>query len=264
MKKIIVIICYMALSYSLHAQVIPDLINSQGGSSSFGGGYLAYSVGEPVIGTSAGEATTLSQGFLQTWQSLSANRIAIKLFLEGLYYNNNQMKQAMGITGPQFGPGIADKIDVELHNESYPYTKEYEFKNLNLRTNGTIDFFTLPSGITGSYYLVIKHRNSMETWSVLPVDCGLTGPIIYDFSGSAGQAFGSNQRSMGGVYALWSGDVTQDGVVDGSDVAEADNANSMILKGYFPQDVNGDGVVDGSDMALFDNNNSAVVQLIRP
>jgi hypothetical protein len=266
MKKFIVIICYMALSFSLHAQGKPDVINSQGGSSTYSGGYLAYSVGETVIGTSAGTNTILSAGFLQTWQSFAATRIIIKLFLEGLYNNNSQMREAQSISGPQFGSGIADKIDVEFHAESYPYSKEYEFSNLNLRTNGTLDIYNLPSDFSGSYYLVLKHRNSIETWSAQPYNFEGTGPFFYDFSTSASQAYGNNLKQIGSIYAIWGSDASQDGVVDGTDLALVDNASKPPpLVGYNIEDVNGDGVVDGSDMAMVDNSSRPpVVQVIKP
>jgi hypothetical protein len=59
-------------------------------------------------------------------------------------------------------------------------------------------------------------------------------------------------------------DVTQDGLVDGSDLATVDNASLYVLMGYNPEDVNGDGLVDGSDMALIDNNSLAVIQAKKP
>jgi len=67
-----------------------------------------------------------------------------------------------------------------------------------------------------------------------------------------------------GVFAIWGGDVTQDGLVDGSDLAAVDNASISILAGYNTEDCNGDGLVDGSDMALIDNNSLAIVQVIKP
>jgi hypothetical protein len=266
MKKFIVIICFLAVSISSHAQVVPDVINSQGGSSYYSGGYLAYSVGEPIIGTAAGTNTTLTSGFLQTWQPFATKRIAIKLLLEGLYYNNNQMREAKGLSRPQFGLGIADKIDVELHGESYPYNKEYEFLNLNLRTNGMLDIFTLPSGLSGSYYLVIKHRNSIETWSALPNNFEGAGPFVFDFSASASEAYGNNVKQIGIDYVISAADASQDGIVDASDLAMIDNASiPPPLMGYYPEDVNGDGIVDGSDMAIIDNNSKPpVVHVIRP
>ena len=44
----------------------------------------------------------------------------LKLYLEGLYNTvTGLMNQAQGLAGPEFGPGIADQITVELHNASH-------------------------------------------------------------------------------------------------------------------------------------------------
>ncbi|NVO18332.1 MAG: hypothetical protein HXX13_01455 [Bacteroidetes bacterium] len=109
----------------------------------------------------------------------------------------------------------------------------------------------------------MKHRNSIETWSAVPVSfAGNT--INYNFSTSAAQAFGSNQLQMGSVYAIYGGDANQDSVVDGSDMASIDNASTLLLFGYNSEDINGDGIVDGTDMATVDNNSTIVVMAIRP
>jgi hypothetical protein len=63
---------------------------------------------------------------------------------------------------------------------------------------------------------------------------------------------------------IYGGDYSQDGAVDGTDMAAIDNASTATLLGYFPEDVNGDGQVDGSDMAMIDNNSTATVTVVRP
>jgi hypothetical protein len=189
------------------------------------------------------------------------------LYLEGLYNaGTGYMREAMDtVPNPKF-PGYADQISVELHNAT---TLEVDsaliFNNIMLGLDGKAVIDSLPGTTYGFYYIVVKHRNSIETWSGDSVDFRDPVPQTqYYFYTDAIAAYGANQRNMGSVYAIWSGDVNQDGVVDGSDLAQADNANSAILAGYFPEDVNGDGVVDGSDLALVDNNNAAIIQLMRP
>jgi hypothetical protein len=188
-----------------------------------------------------------------------------KVFMEGLYNTaTGLMNQALGASGPEFGTNIADQITVELHNSLSTYDVSFTFSNLDIYTNGTFSITTLPATISDSYYVVIKHRNSIETWSAIPVDFGLGNTINYDFSVSASQAYGSNLKLMGTAYSVFGGDATTDGTVDGSDLAAADNASSQLLSGYNPEDVNGDGIVDGSDMAMIDNNSSAIIQIIKP
>lgn len=187
-----------------------------------------------------------------------------KVFLEGLYNTGtSMMNQANdhvgGITVPKFAAGIADVITVELHNASSPYGLAYEFSPIDLHTDGTFSVTDIPSTISGSYYIVIKHRNSIETWSKLPFNFSGADPFAYDFTTAINMAYGDNLKSMGTIWAIWAGDISvsgvQDGIVDGSDMLEVDNSSKPpALQGYYPQDINGDGIVDGSDMLIIDNN----------
>jgi hypothetical protein len=169
------------------------------------------------------------------------------------------------LSGPQFGPGIADQVTVELHNPT-PYSNiVYSLGLVNLGTNGDIAISAIPALYNGSYYLTIKHRNSIETTSASPVSFA-GGTINYDFSTAATQAYGNNLKLMGTVYAIYGADPNQDGIVDGSDMLLIDNASQVpILHGYFPQDLNGDGTVDGTDMLMIDNNSqSPIVTSVKP
>jgi len=184
-------------------------------------------------------------------------------FLEGLYASAGVMRQAFDYIGPHFGPGIADKVNVELHNAINYAIIEYSANNVNLTTGGNITISTIPDSFNGSYYITIRHRNSIETTSAFPVSFA-SGAINYDFSTAASQAYGSNLKPMGSYFVIYGGDPTQDGFVDGSDISAVDNASTALLLGYNPEDVNGDGIVDGSDMALVDNNSTAIVQSEKP
>jgi len=62
-------------------------------------------------------------------------------------------------------------------------------------------------------------------------------------------------RNMGSnVYALFGGDVTQDGSIDASDMAAIDNDASHFLFGYHDSDCDGNGPTDIVDMSIVDNN----------
>jgi hypothetical protein len=188
----------------------------------------------------------------------------IKLFLEGLYNNNELMNEARNFTGYQFGVDIAEQVTVELHDAISPFATKFQESNINLNTNGTLTVFNIPCDIGGLYYLVIKQHNSIETWSYAPLLFGDSLSINYDFSTSSSQSYGNNLKQIGSIYAIWSGDVNNDGLVDGSDVAATDNASSIILTGYIQEDVNGDGIVDGSDLVIIDNNSKSIIQVIKP
>jgi M6 family metalloprotease-like protein len=195
----------------------------------------------------------------------STKTLQIKLFLESLYSGAGLMNQAQNSTGAQFGPNIADRVSFELHNASSPYNIVYSESNIDVTKNGILSTSSIPCSISSSYYIVLKHRNSVETWSNIPVDFSNTSAITYDFTTSASQAFSNNQKLMpGNVYAIYAGDETQDGYVDVSDMSAIDNASTAIKKGYYPEDINGDGIVDVSDMSVIDNNSTAIVRKITP
>jgi len=115
-----------------------------------------------------------------------------------------------------------------------------------------------------SYYIVVKHRNSIETWSKDPGEVFAAGLLNFDFTTANTQAFGNNMVNVGGEWSIYTGDVTQDGIVDGGDGALIDNDAFNFVTGYVPTDLNCDSIVDGSDASFADNNAFNFVSLIRP
>ncbi|MBK7029744.1 MAG: hypothetical protein IPH45_11235 [Bacteroidales bacterium] len=204
-----------------------------------------------------GETEDYNINIVSTDRSLS-----VTLFLEGLY-NGISMNKARNASGEQFPGDIADQITVELHSGVFPYEIVGSPSVVNLNTNGVASF-SLPTFLNGDYYIVVKHRNSLETWSSNPISFAGVLPVIYNFSSLASQAYGNNMKNIGGNWVVFGGDINQDGIVDGSDMAVIDNGSTLLLMGYNPEDANGDGIVDGSDMAMVDNNSTAVVTVNKP
>jgi hypothetical protein len=187
--------------------------------------------------------------------------VHLTLFLEGLFNPaTGQMNKAQDEFGDAFPGTVADKIQVNVARPESPHTVTYSVTDADLDQDGSCSV-TVPR--TGNYYLVVRHRNSIETWSALPVSFS-ADTVFYDFSSAAGSAFGDNLRNMGGVFALWGGDVNQDGIVDSGDLNFIDNATTAITYGYVDEDVNGDGIVDGGDMNMTDNNSTAIIMVISP
>lgn len=78
-------------------------------------------------------------------------------------------------------------------------------------------------------------------------------------------AYGDNQKEVEpGVFAIYSGDVNQDGTIDISDQADLGNDLLNFAFGYVLTDLNGDSVVDISDQAILDNNLVNFVSVISP
>ncbi|MEO6695111.1 MAG: dockerin type I domain-containing protein, partial [Ignavibacteria bacterium] len=87
------------------------------------------------------------------------------------------------------------------------------------------------------------------------------------FTTAAAKAFGDNMKQVDLSpirFGIYSGDVNQDGVIDGSDAALIDNDAANFATGYRVTDLNGDQVIDGSDASIVDNNAANFVSKITP
>lgn len=56
-------------------------------------------------------------------------------------------------------------------------------------------------------------------------------------------------------FAIYNGDINQDGSIDGSDFVILDFSIQNGDGGYIVTDLNGDGAVDGGDANIYDRNN---------
>lgn len=112
---------------------------------------------------------------------------------------------------------------------------------------------TVNVSVAGSYYIKLAHRNALQTWSAMPIS--ISGPTAYDFSSSATQAYGANMVEVeSGVWALWSGDVNQDELIEATDYSSIENGVVNFTFGYFATDLTGDALVEASDYSLVENN----------
>jgi hypothetical protein len=157
---------------------------------------------------------------------------------------------------------IPDTVTVELRGAASPHSLVTSAKGvLNSTGNGA---FTLSGASNGTpYYLAVKHRNGVETWSGSTVSFS-SGALGYNFTTAATQAYGSNMLLKSGKYCFYNGDVSHDGTIDLTDLIAVDNDNSAFVTGYTDTDCNGDGTVDLSDLIIVDNNNSAFISKVVP
>jgi hypothetical protein len=78
-----------------------------------------------------------------------------------------------------------------------------------------------------------------------------TIPGFYDFTAASANAYGDNMTLKGTRWCLYSGDVDQDGTIDGTDLQEIDNdAYNFVFGQLLNTDLNGDDFVDGGDFCL--------------
>lgn len=190
----------------------------------------------------------------------------LRAFIQG-YYIGNQMMTA--VVNPVLYPTLCDTIIVELANESPPYNILYTVKSV-LATDGTGNFSFPPSVLNQSFYIVAKHRNALETWSSVPVAFNSTS-VLYDFSTTAGKAYGNNLANMDGEFCFYSGDVsdgitpgTQDGIINKDDNDSLENSLSLFTTGYSVYDLTGDGLVESADFSLIGTNINQGISVMRP
>ncbi len=190
----------------------------------------------------------------------------VNLFLEGLFTDsvNGLMNKAQNENGSQYPGDVADVITIELRDPVNTNLILYQNSNVMLTTAGYCELNDIPVYLNGNYYIVTKHRNSLETWSAAPVSFASSGHVNYSFVTSSTQAYGGNMKSLGGYMVIYSGDVNGDGIIDGTDMLLIDNLSSGYSIGYLNEDVNGDGLIDGTDMSFVENNSQVYIQVMKP
>jgi hypothetical protein len=179
----------------------------------------------------------------------SAKVLDLKLHIEGFYDQGlNQMNP--------------DTVRVYLRNTTSPYAIVDSAKGL-LNSSGMQSFVFNNASNGTNYYIHVKHRNAIETWS-------RTGGSFtsnyrsYDFTTDSGKAFGFNMVKKGTKWVFYGGDVNQDGFIDGTDNNLIDNDAYNFISGYVKTDLNGDDFVDATDFSISDNNANSFIGKITP
>lgn len=175
--------------------------------------------------------------------------LEISVIPEGLLLNSSKLS-------------ISDTSVVYLRSNVSPYfiidTAYVVIDSLTF--SGTCYFKNISPG---NYYIIVKHRNSMETWSSNPVSISDINNS-YDFTTSSSQAFGNNMLQKSGKWCIYSGDVNQDGIIDAGDLSLVENDAANSLDGYVQTDVTGDNFVDAADLAIVESNANISVTVFTP
>ena len=176
----------------------------------------------------------------------------LTMFIEG-FYNSGSNSQ------------VSDTVQVELRDSASPFAVADQSQAV-VSSNGNVQL-KFGNASDGNYYIALKHRSSIETWSSGTIALSRTTPASYDMSASSSQAFGSNLIQIDASpvrFAIFGGDINQDGTVDATDVSTIDNDAQNFVSGYVVTDLTGDDFVDGTDFAIADNNAANFVSVIRP
>ncbi len=196
-----------------------------------------------------------TEDYLITIGAVPANTMLnLRCFIEGYMIGDSLMQPVLTNQGQPSAIGACDTITVELHDGQSPYGMLYTTQAvLQQDGNALCDFGT--SVPQANYYIVVKHRNAIQTWSANTVGICCDNPVWYIFTTSASQAYGANQVEVApGVWALYAGDLNLDENIDLLDISALETDISNFSFGYFATDMNGDGNVDLLDNPVLENN----------
>lgn len=104
--------------------------------------------------------------------------VTLNVMIEGFVSGPGMMSPVLYNSGLSTNPQAVDTIQVELHPSASPASAAYAVQAL-LTTNGLAQASFPPAVYGNSYYIVVKHRNGLETWSKTPVQ--LVGTNTYNF-----------------------------------------------------------------------------------
>ena len=192
----------------------------------------------------------------------------VKVYLEGFYSGTGVLNTTLYNLGISSNEIESDTIEINLWNPTTLNNQSPNYsKRTILNTDGSASVIFPEATLGNNFYIAIKHRNSIETWSSVPVT--MNNITYYDFTINLNSAFsdGNNpaMKNMGqGKYAIYGGDVNQDGGIDIFDLQQTENDASTFQFGYINSDCNGDGGSDIFDLQLIENNNGLFIYYARP
>jgi uncharacterized protein (TIGR02145 family) len=189
--------------------------------------------------------------------------LPLKVMIQGYYKGSGQMTAVRKNSGLSSSNDEVDEVTVSLYSPSN-VNQAVATTTVVLATNGTATAeFDATSFTESQYYIALKHKNTIKTWSAIPV--AITNYTTYDFTTTASQAYGNNQiEVVPGIYAIYSGDMNQDGSINEADLPIFTTANTTAAHGYVVSDLTGDGSVDLLDYPIYKNNAAATILEKRP
>lgn len=193
----------------------------------------------------------------------------------GLQFNNktdvplllNCTSLIEGFYRPATNVMIADTVRYLLRSAIFPYPVVDSSKALVSSAGNSQSSFS--KALVGTnYFLEIRHRNSIATWSSSVIQFPqFNKSSTYDFTDLASKAFGNNMKQVDTSpikFGIFGGDVNQDGSVELTDIVNIFNDATGFATGYVVTDVNADDFVDLTDITLTFNNSNEFVTVISP
>jgi hypothetical protein len=155
---------------------------------------------------------------------------------------------------------VSDTVTVALHNAASPWGLVDQAKTVLSSTGaGTANFYSAADAT--NYYIAVKHRNAVETWSANPQQF-TGGTLSYDFTTASNKAYSDGvstnlpMKQIVSKWCFWSGDVTYNYFIEYDDLLQVYNKYLLALEdpGYWVEDVTGNEFVEFDDVLLVYNN----------
>ena len=140
---------------------------------------VSVNIAGPVTVTVTDANGCIGSSTVTTATSICTLTLNLKAFIEGFYIGNGQLRPVLQNGGSIIDTSICDSIIVELYNQSN-LSNFVSSHHILLHTDGIAQALLPGTLIGGSYYIVIRTRNGIETWSKLPVT--LTLNTSFDFT----------------------------------------------------------------------------------
>lgn len=259
-----------------NADNLVTIFNDQSDSSIVNGRFVSFA--PDIRPVNSLNATYSGDNTFGKWRLVINDLAALdtgRLYGWGIQFNNRSSKPTL-LHSRSLIQGFYNSSTNLMARDTMEFNMRYTFAPFEIVDNGrvylqtdgsgTASFTNITNGVL--YYIQLQHRNSIKTWSTEGITFdALTSQSQYDFTSAASQAYGNNMVQVDNVpvrFAIFGGDVDQNGIVDGTDQALIDNDAFNFVAGYVVTDITGDNVVDASDGAIADNNAANFVTAILP
>jgi Leucine-rich repeat (LRR) protein len=154
---------------------------------------------------------------------------------------------------------IVDWVFLELRDPTVP-TTVLQTRSALLQADGDVVDVDGVSPVrfvgaaAGSYFIAIKHRNHLRFRTLNAVALANGSISTFNFTNNSVPLMGTNPLRLveAGVYALYTGDLNGDGVIDATDRSTVWNFRNVT--GYSIYDSNMNGTVDATDRSNAWNN----------
>lgn len=159
----------------------------------------------------------------------------------------------------------SDYVSVKFRSSVSPY-EVIDSVSAKIDSLNFTALYSIQNTPPGYYYIIVKHKNCIETWSSNPVFF-VSDTVVYNFTDTISKAFGNNLKQIDATpvrYGVLSGNVNEDEIADAADISAVENDAYSGITGDVITDLTGDYFVDAGDLSIVENNVSLGAALVSP